>query len=122
MVLGSSDSLEKRGQLLPLCLEEPPLGFQEVPNTAGRISWLGFGQDSIGCGNWLLLPNARVNFQCLIQCSCVGCRDSGMFRAAGNGLILLPAQCLGLVLDLFMVRWIRPERVWTQGMASADRG
>ncbi|XP_066053938.1 uncharacterized protein [Chamaea fasciata] len=29
MVLGSSDSLEKRGQLHPLCLEEPPLGFQE---------------------------------------------------------------------------------------------
>ncbi|XP_066186494.1 uncharacterized protein [Sylvia atricapilla] len=29
IVLGSSDSLEKRGQLLPLCLEEPPPGFQE---------------------------------------------------------------------------------------------
>ncbi|XP_014741837.1 PREDICTED: uncharacterized protein LOC106859246, partial [Sturnus vulgaris] len=29
MVLGSSDLLEKRGNLLPLSLGEPPLGFQE---------------------------------------------------------------------------------------------
>ncbi|XP_041892799.1 uncharacterized protein LOC121668778 [Corvus kubaryi] len=29
MILGSSDLLEKRGHLLPLPLEEPPLGFQE---------------------------------------------------------------------------------------------
>lgn len=66
MILGSSDLLDKRGNLLPLSLGEPPLGFQEVPGSAGRISWLGFGQDSIACGNWLLLPNARVHFQCLI--------------------------------------------------------
>lgn len=102
MILGSSEWLEKKGQLLPLCLEEPSLSFKEVPDSAGRISWLGFGQDPIGCGGLLLLPNARVKLQCPILCSCArggsaGCGESGMFRAAGNGLILLPAQSLGLL-------------------------
>lgn len=44
MILGSSDLLEKRGHLLPLSLEEPPLGFQEVPSSAGRwenlLAWV----------------------------------------------------------------------------------
>ncbi|XP_063270039.1 uncharacterized protein LOC134559322 isoform X2 [Prinia subflava] len=38
MVLGSSDLPEKRGELLPLSLEEPPLGFQEnVLATSGNF-------------------------------------------------------------------------------------
>lgn len=94
MVLGSSDSMEKRGQLLPLCLKEPPLGFQEVPNTPGRISWLGFRQFS--CGKWkfqweMEIPVGIGSFPQMPELTCSGApvpgvtvQDVGMQECSGQ--------------------------------------